>query len=318
MYRIHFVIGLLLLTAVKALSQSDTTTERERYCENPRDVKAVTAYADALRACDSLQRAEAVVREYMSRCPVVQLEDRDTYLLINRYVFDDPYSNVFDYGVYLIGRMKWDRDDLTPEQRRERMVRKLSDMRYGVSSGDEIDKRYEVLSLLSRKLSREVDNLCDPRWDEKEGCYVLPGYDPTKCAHITRLLDKGDLIGEDGMRTKLKVAQAYSSVDYDKAMSLLCTAAELNLSGIRGSYLVGMMNTLTAKPVSDSIRSEAIALLSELVREGEAKGSSYNYYNSLANLYSQCGDNENTDKYRAKSQELEEEKQRLYQQMMNR
>lgn len=43
----------------------------------------------------------------MARCPVVQLEDKDTYLLINKFVFADVYSNAFEHGIYAQRKMRW-------------------------------------------------------------------------------------------------------------------------------------------------------------------------------------------------------------------
>ena len=68
-------------------------------------------YVEALEEANKGKEAERVAKEYMSRCPVLQVEDKETYLLLNKYVFTDPYSNVFEYGIYAVKKMKWAREE---------------------------------------------------------------------------------------------------------------------------------------------------------------------------------------------------------------
>ena len=72
---------------------------------NKRDIKVVKEYVEALEEANKGKEAERVAKEYMSRCPVLQVEDKETYLLLNKYVFTDPYSNVFEYGIYAMKKM---------------------------------------------------------------------------------------------------------------------------------------------------------------------------------------------------------------------
>lgn len=302
--------------AVEAFAQSDTTALRERYEAAPRDVKAVTDYADALELAGDRKQAETIVREYMSRCPVVQLNDRDTYLLISRYVFENPYSNVFEYGLFVMPRMKWDSKDLTPEQKEAATARKLADMRWGVSHGDEVDKRYEVQMLLSRKLGKAVNDLCDPQW-QKSGQYYLPAYDETRIRHLGRLVEKGSVIGKDAMRAKLRIAEAIAGGNLTKAMRYLCSASSLDMQGINGPYMIGMMNILADRELAAADRQEAIDALMEQIRLSEERGTNHNYYTVLGRLYSQAGDKANAEKYLDKGRAIEAERETLYQEMMN-
>lgn len=324
MTRILISIGFLLLSAVEALtcandvvSPADDTLAalKEQYTSSPRDVKIVKAYSEALEKSGAGKEAEAVVREFMSRCPVVQLEDRDTYLLISRYVLEDPYSNAFDYALFLLPRMKWNREDLTKEEEKALMLQKFADIRYGVSRIDEVDKRYEVLALLSRRLSKEIDGLCDPRPDENGG-YVLPEYDGKKITHLSRLLDRAGLLGEDGMRTKIAVAEAVWRNDYPAAVKYLGTASDLNTKGIRGSYLIGMMGVLASKDLDKNTLDEAIAILNHQIRLNEEKGTNFNHYSVLGVLYRQAGDIGNAEKYTREGKRIEAEREARYQEMM--
>ncbi len=63
----------------------------------------------------------------------------------------------------------------------------------GVSGDNEIDKRYEVLMILSRNLNKEIDKQCDPYLKDKQ--YVLPLYDSLKLERLTYLVNKGAIIG---------------------------------------------------------------------------------------------------------------------------
>ncbi len=314
-YRSIFSIGFLLLTAVEAFSQIDTTALRERYEADSRDVKAVTAYVEALEQAGEMKEAESIVRDFMSRCPVVQLEDRDTYLLISRYVFEDPYSNAFEYALFLMPRMKWDSADLTLEQKAARTKQKFADLKWGVSHGDEVDKRYEVQSLLSRKLNKAVSELCDPVWRQDQP-YTLPEYDESRIKHLEMLVDKGNVTGKDAMRTKLRIAEAVNTGDLSRAMRYLCTASSLDMQGINGSYMIGMMHVLTDRQPDEADRQEAIATLNEQIRISEERGTSYNYYTVLGKLYRQAGDNDNAEKFLSRGKAIEAEREALYQEMM--
>ena len=85
-----------------ASAQTDLESLKEKYTVNKRDIKVVKEYVEALEDARKGKEAEQVIKEYMSRCPVLQVEDKDTYLLLNKYVFADPYSNVFEHGIYAV------------------------------------------------------------------------------------------------------------------------------------------------------------------------------------------------------------------------
>ena len=127
---------------------------------------------------------------------MLQVEDKDTYLLLNKYVFADPYSNVFEYGIYAMKKMKWDREDIPAgEDKATRLERLFRSLGSGVSGDNEIDKRYEVLMMLSRNLNKEIDKQCEPYLQDKQ--YVLPLYDSLKLERLTYLVNKGQLLGQE-------------------------------------------------------------------------------------------------------------------------
>ena len=136
-----------LLYGVGVFAQN-TDELRDAYEKDKRDVKAVTEYVRALGETQKRAQADSVVREYMARCPVVQLEDKDTYLLINKFVFEDVYSNAFEYGIFMQRKMHWDREAKNDEVgEKARLLSLLRGMQGSISNADEIDKRYEVLSV---------------------------------------------------------------------------------------------------------------------------------------------------------------------------
>ena len=94
---------------VAASAQTDLESLEKEYEANKRDIKVVKEYVEALEEANKGKEAERVAKEYMSRCPVLQVEDKETYLLLNKYVFTDPYSNVFEYGIYAMINLKSDR-----------------------------------------------------------------------------------------------------------------------------------------------------------------------------------------------------------------
>ena len=145
---LYNVEGML---SVAASAQTDLESLEKEYEANKRDIKVVKEYVEALEEANKGKEAERVAKEYMSRCPVLQVEDKETYLLLNKYVFTDPYSNVFEYGIYAMKKMKWDRgENPAQEDKTARLKRLLKSLGNGVSGDNEIDKRYEVLMILSR------------------------------------------------------------------------------------------------------------------------------------------------------------------------
>ena len=190
-----------------ASAQTDLESLKEKYTVNKREIKVVKEYVEALEGARKEKEAEQVIKEYMSRCPVLQVEDKGTYLLLNKYVFADPYSNVFEYGIYAVKKMKWDREENSvPEDKAARLKRLLKGLGSGGSGDNEIDKRYEVLMVLSRNLNKEIERQCDPYLQDKQ--YVLPLYDSVKQERLTYLVNKGQLLGQDGMRLKLAINKA--------------------------------------------------------------------------------------------------------------
>ena len=72
-----------LLYGFGAFAQN-TDELRDVYEKDKRDVKAVTEYVKALGETQKRTQADSIVREYMARCPVVQLEDKCTEWRRNR------------------------------------------------------------------------------------------------------------------------------------------------------------------------------------------------------------------------------------------
>ena len=229
---------------VAASAQTSLESLKEKYEANKRDIEVVKEYVEALEKAKKGKEAERVTKEYMSRCPVLQVEDKDTYLLLNKYVFADPYSNVFEYGIYAMKKMKWDREDIPAgEDKATRLERLFRSLGSGVSGDNEIDKRYEVLMMLSRNLNKEIDKQCEPYLQDKQ--YVLPLYDSLKLERLTYLVNKGQLLGQDAMRLKLAVNKALHAGNYARVVRDLEVAANLNMTDLRDNYIVAILTVLS-------------------------------------------------------------------------
>lgn len=302
---------LLILACVgsgmAATAQADLTALQAKYEAHKRDLGIAKEYAEALEKAGEAKEAEAVVREYMGRCPVVQVEDKDTYLFVNRYVFEDPYSNVFDHGIYAIKKMKWDREEKkVANDRVARLMDIFKGMSDAVSGDDEIDKRYEVLATLSNNLSREIDRQCVPAYEE--GRYVQPAYDAVKIAHLTRLVEKGGLLNEGGMRVKLAVAKAMEANDQDRVFRYLENACELGLEDIRGSYAVRILSLLVERGMDRTLAEEALAWVTKLSEEEKPEEGGTNYYYLLADLHELLGNREEAEQCKQRGDAIEAER----------
>ena len=297
-----------LLYGFGAFAQN-TDELRDVYEKDKRDVKAVTEYVKALGETQKRAQADSIVREYMARCPVVQLEDKDTYLLINRFVFEDVYSNAFEYGIYAQRKMRWDREVKEGKEGKEaRLLSLLKGMRSGVSNADEIDKRYEVLSVLSGNLRKEVDERCLPAYVENK-C-VMPGYDSLKIARLKYLLQKGDLLGQEIMQLKIAVYEDYVVGNYAGMVEKLSLACEINFKALDEDYAIRILNVLADAGADRKVLKSGIDLLNRLI--GKKKTGSINYYSVLGRLYLLYGDEEQGNKYKRMGDKIEAEKMERY------
>ena len=299
---------------VAASAQTSLESLKEKYEANKRDIEVVKEYVEALEKAKKGKEAERVTKEYMSRCPVLQVEDKDTYLLLNKYVFADPYSNVFEYGIYAMKKMKWDREDIPAgEDKATRLERLFRSLGSGVSGDNEIDKRYEVLMMLSRNLNKEIDKQCEPYLQDKQ--YVLPLYDSLKLERLTYLVNKGQLLGQDAMRLKLAVNKALHAGNYARVVRDLEVAANLNMTDLRDNYIVAILTVLSESTLDKELINNILSFVLRLRdREETARGST-NYYNLLGRLYFLVGDKDNADKYKKMGDAVEAERMERYKEL---
>lgn len=270
---------LLFLGCLSGLSAQEW---KETYEKDKWDIKAVTKYVKSLRDAKQEKQADSIVREYMASCPVVQLEDKDTYLLIGKYVFEDVYSNAFDYAVFAMRRMCWE--------------------------AGQVDKRYEVLSVLSRKLEREIDNRCKPFYRNEK--YVMPDYDSLKVEHLKYLLQKGDFVREGSMQMKVAVYEDYVAKNYADMLQKLWVACDLQLKGLGEKYTMQVLGVLVDAGVERRVLESGIALLHRYAdRQQEDMVSCYGI---LGELYKACGDEENGNRYKQLGKKAEAERMERY------
>ncbi len=294
-----------------ASAQTDLESLKKEYEANKRAIKIVKEYVEALEEANKGKEAERVAKEYMSRCPVLQVEDKETYLLLNKYVFTDPYSNVFEHGIYAIKKMKWDREEIFAEEdKATRLKRLFRGLRSGVSGDNEIDKRYEALMLLSRNLNKEIENQCKPYL--REGRYVMPSYDSLKQERLTYLVNKGQLLGQDAMRLKLAVCKALHTGDNVRVVRDLEVATSLNMTDTRGDYIVAILTILSERALDRELIDNILSFVLRLRDQEEVTGGSTNYYNLLGRLYALVGDKDNADKYKKMGDAIETERMERY------
>lgn len=299
---------------VAASAQTSLESLKEKYEANKRDIEVVKEYVEALEKAKKGKEAERVTKEYMSRCPVLQVEDKDTYLLLNKYVFADPYSNVFEYGIYAMKKMKWDREDIPAgEDKATRLERLFRSLGSGVSGDNEIDKRYEVLMMLSRNLNKEIDKQCEPYLQDKQ--YVLPLYDSLKLERLTYLVNKGQLLGQDAMRLKLAVNKALHAGNNVQVVRDLEVAANLNMTGVRGNYIVAILTVLSEGILDKELINNTLSFVLRQRDQEEAAGGSTNYYDLLSRLYTLVGDKDNADKYKKIGDAMEAERMERYKEL---
>ena len=294
-----------------ASAQTDLESLKKEYEANKRAIKIVKEYVEALEEANKGKEAERVAKEYRSRCPVLQVEDKETYLWLNKYVYTDPYSNDFEHGIYAIKKMKWDREEIFAEEdKATRLKRLFRGLRSGVSGDNEIDKRYEALMLLSRNLNKEIENQCKPYL--REGRYVMPSYDSLKQERLTYLVNKGQLLGQDAMRLKLAVCKALHTGDNVRVVRDLEVATILNMTDTRGDYIVAILTILSERALDRELIDNILSFVLRLRDQEEVTGGSTNYYNLLGRLYALVGDKDNADKYKKMGDAIETERMERY------
>ena len=311
MLRKTIMILVCVGCCLAASAQTDLESLKEKYTVNKRDIKVVKEYVEALEDARKGKEAEQVIKEYMSRCPVLQVEDKDTYLLLNKYVFADPYSNVFEYGIYAVKKMKWDREESSaPEDKAARLKRLFKGLGRGVSWDNEIDKRYEVLMVLSRNLNKEIEKQCEPHFQDER--YVWPLYDSLKLERLTYLVNKGQLLGQDGMRLKLAIIKALHTGDNEQVFRDLEVAANLHMTDVRGEYIVAVLTLLSERNLNKNLIDSVLSFVLRISEQEKAEGGSTNYYNLLGRLYALVGDRSNADKYKKMGDAIEAERMERY------
>ncbi|MDE7074805.1 MAG: hypothetical protein K2O69_07155 [Odoribacter sp.] len=296
--------GICLLLFLCCLSGLRAQDVEEAYERNKRDVKSVSAYVKALRIAGQEKQADSIVKEFMSRCPVVQLEDKDTYLLLAKYAFEDVYSNAFDYGLFIGKKMRWDRERKEGEEAKQALFYRL---RWG-GGEDEIDKRYEVLTVLSRNLGKEIDKCCCPVYREKR--YRMPDYDSLKVAHLNYLLQKGELLNDGSMRVKMGVYEDYVAGNHTGILQKLWLAHDLKLKDVGETYAMRILSVLADAGAERHILESGIALLHRYA-DGQQEGM-VSCYGVLGELYAKCGDEENGNRYKQLGKKTEAERMERY------
>lgn len=296
-------------------AQTSLEVLKTRYEADKRNFVVVKEYAAALENARLEKEAEIVVREYMARCPVLQVEDKDTYLFINRYVFDNPYSEVFGHAIYAWKKMKWGRVEKETVNGREIMLMGLlKGMSKGVSGGDEIDKRYEVLSVLSKNLHKEIDKLCTPRY--VGGKYVMPELDAEKVKRLEYQLERGDLLGSLEMRLKIKIAKAWGYRAWDNLLKIIREAVDLGIEGLGGDYAFKMLTCLGDKNLSQEQIKQGLELVLNLCENEEKIHGGINFYKLVGEWYRLAGDAEYAEEFIRRSDEMEAEKMEKYGDML--
>lgn len=294
-----------------ASAQTSLETLKTRYEADKRNFEAVKEYATALEDAKQNKEAEIVIREYMSRCPVLQIEDKDTYLLINRYVFDDPYSEVFGHAIYAWKKMRWNREEEKSVNARAAMMMNIfKGMSRGVTGGNQIDKRYEVLSVLSDNLHKEIDKQCTPQYKNKK--YEMPVFDAKKVNRLEYQLNRGELLGQTDMRLKIDFARAWDRKDWEEILHKMEAAVELGIDGIGGDYALKLLTCLSEIQLNKEQVKRGLDLALSLCEHEEKTHGGINFYNLVGKWYILAGDSENAEKYNRIGDEIEAKKMEKY------
>ena len=296
---------------LSASAQTDIERLSEKYISHKRDIKVVKEYVEALEKANRMHDAEMVAKEYMSRCPVLQMEDKDTYLLLSKYLFTDPYSNIFEYGLYAFKKFKWQREEDKNEQKHSMKTPAFwMAMRMGVSGADEVDKRYEALNLMSNNLSKEITRQCTPQI--QNGHYVMPEYSEVRMKRLQHMVDKGELLGLDAMRARLAIARAIHEGRYSEVLNDMMVLTSLQMADLDGNYIIGILSVLSSHQLDDCVVRNMISMVHRLSEKEERIGGGINYYNLLGRLYGLVGELENAEKYKTRGETIDAQRREQY------
>jgi hypothetical protein len=265
-----------------------------------------------IKECDE---AIDIIQKLFDENLTAQSEEIDVGEAYGRILFEDVYSNAFEYGISLIKKACWERDEVAANSKQPQWERRLRALQKGVSGDGEIDKRYELMALLSKNLNKEIKRHCDPVRQGKK--YLLPEYDAEKIAHLKKLLNRGELLGKEGMMVKLRVVEAMQHQQFRQVVREVCVGAELDLTGIRGGYMIDMLNVMLDYPLGKEELKEAIETVEGFVKRETERGMGLNYYTILGRLYEKNGEQEQAEKYIRLGEELEAERMERYKKMMN-
>lgn len=131
------------------------------------------------------------------------------------------------------------------------------------------------------------------------------------------LVNKGELLGQDGMRVKLAIRKALQEGDREQVVDFMETAVTMGLTGMDGNYLVSVMTLLAEGLLKPQLVNRMLAFVLQLSRVEEAEGGMTNYYNLLGTLYGLAGDGKNAEKYTRMGNAIEAERRERYKDIFN-
>ena len=140
-------------------------------------------------------------------------------------------------------------------------------------------------------------------------------HDSLKLERLTYLVNKGQLLGQDAMRLKLAVNKALHAGNNVQVVRDLEVAANLNMTGVRGNYIVAILTVLSEGILDKELINNTLSFVLRQRDQEEAAGGSTNYYDLLSRLYTLVGDKDNADKYKKIGDAMEAERMERYKEL---
>ncbi len=250
---------------------------KSQYKAGNRDISFIKEYVDFLEGGNIVNannnfafmlqgyrnpETKKLVLDYVSKCPVRQISEKDVWELARYYLLDDVYSNAFEYVHNRLDKFKWGK----------------------------IDSRYSIVRDLDNKISSEVLKIAGPHKDS-EGCFQMPRYNEEKFARIQSMVNRGVINRASELKVIFSIYNNFSLDDHEKMFSILEYGIELKLFHRNEQYVSSVLGYLADHSGNKKILSNCLEMLNGFIKNDEkSDGLGYNYYDVVSKLYAKLGD----------------------------
>lgn len=249
---------------------------KARYESGDRDIAFIKEYVDFLEGKGKVKvnsklaflirgyrnpMTKKLVKDYVSKCPIRQLSEKDIWDLAGDYLLDDVYSNAFEYVHSRLNKFKWGK----------------------------VDERYSIVSTLNRKIGSAVMKQAAP-YKDKAGVYKMPEFDKEKIDWLKALLNRNVISDVAKLKLVFKIYDAYRDNKSSKMMDIIQFSLDLGMFDRDMHYIYSVIGFIAESSSDKSLLNRCLDQMKVfMVRDANSDGLGNNYYDVVSKLYLKLG-----------------------------